>query len=190
MKNTFTDIMDKCKVCNKCNLCESRKNVVWGYGNEKAEIMLIGEAPGANEDETGMPFVGRSGILLDKMLNDINLYRDKNIYIANIVKCRPPQNRNPNSKEINSCIDWLYSQIDIIKPKIIVCLGAVPSKKLISKDIKVTKQHGEFFNINNIYYTPFYHPSALLRNPHNKPISGNDYKLLKEKISKICKYTY
>ncbi len=190
MEDYFKDMIDRCKKCKKCNLSDTRNNVVWGYGNINSEIMFIGEAPGANEDEIGTPFVGRSGKLLDEMLNNIGLSRDKNIFISNIVKCRPPENRNPRTNEINTCIDWLYKQIEIINPKLIVCLGLVPSKKLIDRNIKITIDHGKFYDKNNILYTPFYHPSALLRNPNHKPISASDYESLQIKIKEVCNHTY
>lgn len=190
MENNLNLLKSNCVCCKKCDLCNTRNNVVFGIGNIYAEVLFIGEAPGASEDEQGFPFVGRSGKLLDEMLNVINLSRKSNIYISNIVKCRPPENRNPKTHEQVMCIDWLLSQIDIIKPKIIVCLGAVPSKKMIDKNIKVTKSHGQFFEKGNILYTPFYHPSALLRNPHNKPIAEKDFKLLEKKIKEVCTRTY
>ena len=141
------ELKRECEACRRCELCESRNNIVFGVGNENADIMLIGEAPGENEDMQGQPFVGRSGKLLDEMIGEYGLSRDKNIYIANMLKCRPPKNRDPKPSEQNLCIEWLDRQIEIIDPKIIVCVGRIAAQKLIGKDFKVTKQHGEFIEI-------------------------------------------
>ena len=145
---TLDELKKECEACRKCELCESRNNIVFGYGNPNADIMLIGEAPGENEDLSGMPFVGRSGKLLDEFLNSVGLDRNKNVYIANMLKCRPPKNRDPKPSEQNLCIEWLDRQIEIIDPKIIVCIGRIAAQKLIGKDFKVTKQHGEFIEKN------------------------------------------
>ena len=145
MSDTLDQLKLHCLECSKCRLEETRTNVVFGVGAENAEVMFIGEGPGENEDLQGEPFVGRGGQLLDKMLNAIDLDRHKNIYIANMVKCRPPKNRDPLPDEQEQCINWLRNQVKIIRPKIIVCLGRVAATRLIKKDMKITKEHGVFF---------------------------------------------
>ncbi|MEG2039427.1 MAG: uracil-DNA glycosylase, partial [Oscillospiraceae bacterium] len=153
--------------------------------NPMAEIMFIGEGPGENEDLQGEPFVGRGGQLLDKLLDAVDLNRKTNIYIANMVKCRPPQNRDPKPEEIEACIGYLRKQVAIIKPKIIVCLGRVAACNIIDKDFKVTKQHGEWIERGNYLMMGTFHPAALLRNPNNKPLCFDDFVKLKEKIDEI-----
>ena len=135
----------ECLECRRCQLCETRTNVVFGVGPENAKVMFIGEGPGENEDLQGEPFVGRGGMLLDKILAAVDLDRKKNIYIANMVKCRPPKNRDPLPEEQEACIDWLRNQVKLLNPQIIVCLGRVAAMKLIKPDIRVTKEHGVFF---------------------------------------------
>ena len=165
---TLDELEKECQSCTRCGLCEGRTNLVFGVGKNDADIMLIGEGPGENEDLQGEPFVGRSGKLLDKFLASIDLYRDKNIYIANMVKCRPPKNRDPKPEEQEQCLLWLREQFKIIRPKIIVCVGRISAQKLISPDFRVTKQHGEFFDKNGTLMMGTYHPAAILRNPNNK----------------------
>ena len=145
---TLDELEIKCKNCTKCDLCEGRTNLVFGIGKKDADIMLIGEGPGENEDLQGQPFVGRSGQLLDKFLASVDLSRDKNVYIANMVKCRPPKNRDPKPEEQDMCINWLRKQFKIIKPKIVVCVGRISAQKLIDKNFKVTQQHGQFIEKN------------------------------------------
>jgi DNA polymerase len=147
--------------------------------------LFIGEGPGENEDATGLPFVGRGGKLLDKMLNKINLSRDKDIYIANIVKCRPPNNRDPLPNEISSCLNYLRWQFKVIKPSIIVCLGRIAAKTIIKKDFKVTRDHGIWFSKLNIEMIGTFHPAALLRNPNNLPYAEKDFVSLHNKIVKL-----
>ncbi len=190
-KNTeFDALRQECLKCTACGLCETRTNVVFGTGVDNAEVMFIGEGPGENEDLTGEPFVGRGGKLLDKMLTAVDLDRHKNIYIANIVKCRPPKNRDPLPEEQEQCIKWLRKQFAILKPKIVVCLGRIAAAKIIKPDIKITKEHGIFFEKNGILMMAIYHPAALLRNPNYKPDAFNDLLKLQEKIKEICKHTY
>jgi DNA polymerase len=181
----LNELKSKCLECNKCPLCKTRNNVVFGVGNENAKIMFIGEGPGENEDLKGEPFVGRAGQLLDKMLNYIELDRNENIYIANIIKCRPPNNRDPLPEEQDSCIPWLYEQISLIKPKIIVCLGRIAAMRFIKPDIKITKEHGIFQEKEGIEYMATLHPAALLRNPRNKPEAFQDFLNLREKLKEI-----
>lgn len=182
---TLDELEIKCKNCTKCDLCEGRTNLVFGVGKKDADIMLIGEGPGENEDLQGQPFVGRSGQLLDKFLASVDLSRDKNVYIANMVKCRPPKNRDPKPEEQDMCINWLREQFKIIKPKIIVCVGRISAQKLIDKNFKVTQQHGEFTPKNGTLFMGTYHPAAILRNPNNKEAAFGDWLALRDKINEL-----
>lgn len=185
----FRALEQSCQGCRACGLCETRTNVVFGVGNPAAEVLFIGEGPGANEDLQGEPFVGRAGKLLDTMLEAVGLSRKHNIYIANMVKCRPPQNRDPLPEEQDACAHWLADQIRHIQPKIIVCLGRVAAFRMISPEFKVTKQHGEFFEKDGILYMGMFHPAAILRNPNQKPLAFADFLTLRDKISEICTRT-
>ncbi len=177
-------LKDICKACTKCTLSETRKNVVFGEGNPNARLMFVGEAPGATEDETGRPFVGRGGELLNAYLEAFDMKRE-DVFIANIVKCRPPDNRDPRPDEEAACIGYLEEQIDIIKPRVIVCLGRVAATKLISPDFKITKQHGMWFKRNGYDITATLHPAALLRDPNKKPMSFEDFKAIKLMLDKV-----
>lgn len=182
---TLDELEAKCQGCKNCGLCAGRTNLVFGVGNHNAKIMLIGEGPGENEDLQGKPFVGKSGQLLDKYLSVIDLDRSKNVYIANIVKCRPPQNRDPLPEEQEQCIKWLREQFKIIRPQIIVCLGRISAQRLISPDFRVTRQHGEFYNKNGVLMMGTFHPSALLRNYENKEPALQDWLKLRDKIKEL-----
>ena len=190
MYDSWENLKSKCITCTKCDLHKTRTNVVFGMGNPNSNVMFIGEGPGEQEDLQGLPFVGRSGKLLDKMLQAVDLDRNKNIYIANIVKCRPPQNRDPLPQEQDCCIDWLRNQTILMKPKIIVCLGRIAAMKIINPNIKITKQHGEFVEKNGILMMATLHPAALLRNPTQKPAAFQDFLDLREKIKQVCPSTY
>lgn len=190
MFENWDELTQQCRQCQKCHLCRTRHNVVVGVGNKNAKVMFIGEGPGENEDLQGEPFVGRGGKLLDKMLNAVDLDRNKNIYIANIVKCRPPKNRDPKPEEQDMCIDWLRNQVKLIKPKIIVCLGRIAAARIIKSDIKITKEHGIFFEKNGTLMTAMLHPAAVLRDPRRKPEAFDDFLKLREKINEICPETY
>ena len=185
MYGNFEELKENCLNCRKCGLCETRTNVVVGVGNPRAGIMFIGEGPGENEDLQGEPFVGRGGQLLDKMLAAVDLDRKTNIYIANIVKCRPPKNRDPLPEEQEACIEWLRNQVALIRPKIIVCLGRIAAMRLIKPDMKITKEHGQFFEKNGILMMATLHPAALLRNPNQKPAAFEDFLKLREKIDEL-----
>ena len=185
MYQSWDELENNCRVCTNCGLCKTRKNVVVGIGNRQARVLFIGEGPGENEDIQGEPFVGRGGQLLDKMLHAIDLDRNKNIYIANIVKCRPPKNRDPLLEEQEACIDWLRNQVMIMRPKIIVCLGRIAAMKLIKPDMKITKEHGIFFEKNGVLMMATLHPAALLRNPSNKPAAFEDFLKLRAKIDEL-----
>ena len=187
----FEDLKNKVNHCKKCPLYRTKIHYVFGSGSIKASIMFIGEAPGANEDRIGTPFVGRAGKILDELLNSINLKREE-IYIANILKCRPPQNRNPSIEEIAACIDYLNNQIDIIKPNVLVPLGSFASKYILQKyDIpfhSISEVHGKIFQKNTIFGTlsiiPMFHPAVATYNPQKKNILLKDMKKLSEILSK------
>ena len=185
MYTNWEELKTACEGCQKCELCQTRTHVVVGVGNPKAEIMFIGEGPGENEDLQGEPFVGRAGKLLDKLLDAVDLNRGTNIYIANIVKCRPPKNRDPKPEEQEQCIEWLRAQVRLIRPKIIVCLGRIAAAKIIKPDIKITKEHGKWFEKGGILMMPMLHPAALLRDPRKKPEAFEDFLTLREKIREI-----
>ena len=171
-----------CAECTKCGLCEKRTHVVFGVGNRNADIMLIGEGPGEQEDLKGEPFVGPAGKLLDDMLSIIDLDRNRNCYIANIVKCRPPRNRDPLEVEQEACIGYLRNQVGLIKPKIIVCLGRIAAQRLIDPDYRITRQHGHWIQKNGVWMTAIYHPSALLRDVSKRPETFDDLMSIREKI--------
>ncbi len=178
----------ECRHCRECGLCETRKNVVFGVGNPQAEIMLVGEGPGANEDEQGIPFVGKAGLFLDDMLAIIGLDRTL-VYIANIVKCRPPGNRDPLSVEQDACIGYLRRQMELIRPKILVCLGRVAAMRLINDKFRITKEHGVWFDVDGMRVMAMYHPSALLRDPGKRPETFDDLKSLQREIGNVCERT-
>ena len=173
-----------CKSCTRCGLCETRHNVVFGVGNRQADVMFVGEGPGEQEDLQGEPFVGAAGHLLDDMMSIIDLNR-KNCYIANIVKCRPPRNRDPLETEQDACIDYLRNQVALIRPKIIVCLGRVAAKRLIDPEYRITRQHGTWVEKGGIWMTAIYHPSALLRDVSKRPETFDDLLQLRDKITEI-----
>ena len=187
---SLDELRAQCLNCKKCGLCETRNNVVFGMGNPNAKVLFIGEGPGENEDLQGKPFVGRGGMLLDKMLSVVDLSREKNIYIANMVKCRPPQNRDPSEEEVASCRQWLQEQIRLIDPKIIVCLGRVSAIRFIDPNFKVTKEHGQFIEKDGRLVMGTFHPAAILRNPNQKPAAMEDFFALQEKIKELCPETY
>ena len=180
----------ECLQCRKCALAETRTNVVFGEGVTDAEVLCIGEGPGEQEDLTGRPFVGRAGKLLDDMLEIIDLSREKNVYIGNMVKCRPPQNRDPLNIEQEACEGWLTAQIQLMKPKIIVCLGRIAAMKYIKEDFKITKEHGQWFEKDGIPRIALFHPAALLRDPRRKPETFEDLKTIQAKIREVCTHTY
>lgn len=174
-----------CLQCKKCGLCASRNHVVFGVGNAQAKVMLVGEGPGEHEDLEGEPFVGRGGQLLDKLLAAVDLDRRLNVYITNIVKCRPPKNRDPLPEEQEACLPWLRRQFAVIRPKIVVCLGRVAAMKMIKPDMKITKEHGQFVEKNGVWMMATLHPAALLRNPGQKPGAFEDFLALREKIDEL-----
>ena len=175
----------QCLQCRRCELSRTRQNVVFGVGPQDAEILFVGEGPGQQEDIHGEPFVGPAGHFLDDMLSIIGLGRH-NCYIANIVKCRPPQNRDPLQTEQDACIPWLRMQAKLLQPKIIVCLGRIAAMKLIREDFKITREHGQWVEKGGIWFTALYHPSALLRDESKRPDTFRDLKKLQAKVREVC----
>ena len=166
-------LQKQCLDCTKCELCKTRNHVVFGTGLKNADIMFVGEGPGEQEDLQGEPFVGAAGKLLDDMMSIIDLNR-QNSYIANIVKCRPPKNRDPFEEEQNACIDYLRNQVALVQPKVIVCLGRIAAKRLIDSEYRITKEHGTWILRNGFWMTAIYHPSAFLRDVSKRPETFED----------------
>ena len=184
MYETWEELEDSIKACNKCKLCSGRKNIVFGCGNKNANIMFIGEGPGADEDIQGEPFVGKAGQLMNKAFEALEIERD-DVYIANIVKCRPPQNRNPEKDEAKACMDYLRNQVLLIKPKIIVLLGSVALKNILGDEYGITNARGKWIERKEIWYMPTFHPAALLRDESKKIEFWRDLKLVKDKLGEI-----
>ena len=180
----WSGLEQTCLNCTKCGLCQTRHNVVFGVGPRDADVMFIGEGPGEQEDLQGEPFVGPAGKLLDDMMAIIDLDR-QNSYIANIVKCRPPHNRDPLETEQEACIDYLRNQVALIKPKIIVCLGRIAAKRIIDPDFRITRQHGTWVQKGGIWMTAIYHPSALLRDVSKRPETFEDLLSIRDKITEV-----
>ena len=180
---TLEEIKNECAQCQKCELCKTRTNIVFGTGNENARLMFIGEAPGQKEDETGIPFVGAAGKLLNKYLDAVGIDRN-DVYIANILKCRPPKNRDPLPAEEDMCIDYLRDQVLAIRPKVIVCLGRISAMRIIKPDFKITAEHGKWFDKNGYSVCAVYHPAALLRDPRKKDEMLADMMAIKERIER------
>jgi DNA polymerase len=186
--DAWEKLKTECLACTDCELALTRTQVVFGAGDPTSEVLFIGEGPGQEEDKRGEPFVGRAGQLLDVMLASVGLKRE-NIYIANIVKCRPPGNRDPLNTEQDACIGWLREQTKLIKPKIIVCLGRVAAMKIIRPDYKITGEHGQWVRKGEYWMTALYHPAFLLRDPRNKPDTFADMKSLESKMREVCSRT-
>ena len=180
----WNTLESSCKACTRCGLCEKRHNVVFGVGNRQTDILFVGEGPGEQEDLKGEPFVGPAGQLLDDMLSIIDLDRS-NCYIANIVKCRPPQNRDPLEIEQEACIGYLQQQIQLIQPKVIVCLGRIAAKALIREDFRITREHGTWTQKDGIWMTAMYHPSALLRDVSKRPETFDDLLAIRTKLKTL-----
>lgn len=176
---TFEELEEAIKDCQKCKLCNNRHNIVIGTGDKQAKVMFIGEGPGADEDIQGIPFVGKAGQLMDQAFRGIGIKREE-VYIANIVKCRPPQNRNPEQDEINSCIEYLRNQVKLVKPQIIVLLGSVALKAILGQDYSITSSRGKWVERKGIMYMPTFHPAALLRDENKKISFWKDLKEVKK----------
>ena len=184
MDARLTELKARCEACTLCELSKTRTNCVFGTGSETAELMFVGEAPGEQEDLSGVPFVGRAGQLLDRYLYAVDIPRES-VYIANILKCRPPKNRDPLPAEEDACIGFLREQVKIIRPKIIVCLGRIAAMRLIRADYKITKEHGEWVERGDFLMTAVYHPAALLRDPNKKEEMLADMKKIKAKLEEL-----
>ena len=180
----FEALYKTCAACTACPLHETRTNCVFGTGNIHADLLFVGEAPGEQEDLSGTPFVGRAGQLLDKYLYAVDIPRES-VYIANILKCRPPKNRDPLPAEEDACIGYLREQVRIIRPKIIVCLGRISAMRLIKPDFKISKEHGTWFEKGNYLMTAVFHPAALLRDPRRKEDMLEDMKAIKAKLDAL-----
>ena len=173
-----------CKNCTACGLCATRHNVVFGVGNTQSPLLFVGEGPGEQEDLQGIPFVGPAGKLLDDMLSIIDLDRT-GCYIANIVKCRPPRNRDPQPEEQNACFPYLENQIALLHPKIIVCLGRIAAQRLIDPNFRITRDHGQWQQRGGTWYMAMYHPSALLRDTSKRPETFDDLLSLRAKMREL-----
>ena len=180
----WATLYEKLESCTDCGLCKGRTNVVIGVGNPQSKIMLIGEGPGRDEDIQGYPFVGAAGQLLDKMLAAISLDRTK-VYIANIVKCRPPQNRTPLEDEAMACLPYLRAQVALIQPQIIVCLGKTAAMYVIDRQIRITRDRGIWSMKKGIWMLPTFHPAALLRDESKKRDAWHDMQSLRDKIKEL-----
>lgn len=189
MADSWEKLTSDCEGCQRCMLGGSRHNLVFGVGNRNAHVMLIGEGPGEQEDLQGVPFVGPAGKLLDDMLEMIDLDRTK-VYIANIVKCRPPRNRDPQPDEKSACIPWLRRQIALVDPDIIICLGRIAASELIRESFRITREHGLWFTVEGRSITAIYHPSALLRDVSKRPETFADLRAIRQQISAICPEVY
>ena len=181
MYDNFEELEQSIINCKKCRLCENRINIVFGDGKKQAKVMFIGEGPGADEDRQGLPFVGKAGQLMNKALEGLGIKR-QDLYIANIVKCRPPSNRVPKDDEAEACLDYLRNQVVLIKPKIIVLLGSTALKNILGNEYTITTARGKWIEKKGIYYMPTWHPAALLRDENKKIEFWNDLKEVKNKM--------
>ena len=184
MYNNWDNLEKECANCKKCKLFKTRTKVVVGTGNKEANLMFIGEGPGADEDIQGLPFVGKAGKLMNMAFRGIGIKRDE-VYIANVVKCRPPQNRNPEDDEVLACLDYLRNQVLLVKPKIIVLLGNVALKNILGKEYGITSARGKWIEKNGILYLPTFHPAALLRDESKKILFWNDLKQALKKLKSL-----
>lgn len=181
IQDQWIELETHCQSCQKCPLGATRTNLVFGTGNRQADLMFVGEAQGQAEDEQGIPFVGAAGKLLDRYLYAVDIPRES-VYIANILKCRPPHNRDPLPEEEDACIGYLREQVKLIQPKIIVCLGRISAMRLIKPDFRITREHGQFVRKGGILMTAVYHPAALLRDSSKKEDMLLDMERIKEQL--------
>ena len=184
MSQSLEQLKSACASCQRCALGATRTNLVFGVGNPKADLMFVGEAPGEREDATGIPFVGAAGQLLDRYLFAVGIPRD-DVYIANILKCRPPRNRDPLPEEEDACIEHLRAQVRIIRPKLLVCLGRISAQRLIKPDFRITREHGIWFSRGAFEMCAVYHPSALLRDVSKRPETFDDLLSIREKMIQL-----
>lgn len=180
----WDDLLHSCENCSACPLCQTRNRTVFGVGRRDADIMFIGEGPGEQEDLRGEPFVGAAGKLLDDMLCIIDINRS-NCYIANIVKCRPPQNRDPYEEEQDACFAYLQEQIRLVQPSVIVCLGRIAAKRIIYPEYRITREHGQWICRDGTWITAIYHPSALLRDLNKRPETFEDLLQIRQKLREV-----
>ena len=185
----WESLRQTCEQCHNRPLGETRTNLVFGDGNPRAKLMLVGEGPGQQEDLSGVPFVGPAGQLLDRMLEIIDLDRSR-YYITNIVKCRPPHNRDPLAQEQEACIGYLRTQTRLIRPKLIVCLGRIAAMRVIRPDYRITREHGQWVQKGDFWMTAIYHPSALLRDESKRPEAFDDLIGIRDKIREVCPEIY
>ena len=183
-EQAWESLESRCRACTACPLGASKTNTVFGTGSRTARLMFVGEAPGEQEDRTGIPFVGKAGQLLDKFLFAVDIPRE-DVYIANILKCRPPNNRDPDPTEEDACIGYLREQFRLIRPKVLVCLGRISAMRLIKPDFRITREHGHWFLKGGVWMTAVYHPAALLRDPAKKEDMLRDMMAVKEKLREI-----
>ena len=184
MESNWEELENSIKDCQKCKLCTTRTNIVFGCGNKNADIMMIGEGPGADEDKQGNPFVGKAGQLMNKAFEGVGIVRDE-IYITNIVKCRPPQNRVPEDDEAKACLNYLRNQVILVNPKIIVLLGSTALKNILGKEYSITASRGKWIEKKGILYMPTWHPAALLRDEDKKIEFWKDLKEVVTRYSEI-----
>ena len=184
--DAWNELEGRCKDYMSCSLGKTRTNLVFGVGNREADLMFVGEAPGQAEDEQGIPFVGAAGKLLDRYLFAVGIPRES-VYIANILKCRPPMNRDPLPEEEDACIGYLRDQVKLIQPKIIVCLGRISAMRLIKPDFRITREHGQFIRKGGVLMTAVYHPAALLRDSAKKEDMLVDFEKIKEQLDRLTK---
>lgn len=181
---SWQQLSDQVAVCEKCALCQTRTHTAFGEGNLHAKILFVGEGPGQEEDRLGRPFVGPAGKLLDRMLLSIDLNRDL-VYIANVVKCRPPQNRNPQVEEAEACLPYLRAQYALLHPQIVVCLGAVAAKYLIDREFRITRDRGKWIQQGGAWFLATYHPAALLRDETKKRDAWTDMRAIAAKYKEV-----
>lgn len=184
MRISWADILGEIEGCEKCRLCQTRNNVVPGEGDPHARLMFIGEGPGQEEDRQGRPFVGRSGELLTRMIHAIGLERSE-VYICNVVKCRPPQNRNPQPDEAAACLPYLRAQFALVRPRVVALLGKVACQYTLNEQIFITRDHGQWFERKGVFFMPTFHPSALLRDPAKKRDAWEDFQKIRDKLNAL-----
>ena len=184
MRVSWQQLMGEIQGCDKCRLCETRNNVVPGEGNPRARLMFIGEGPGQEEDRQGRPFVGRSGELLTRMIHAIGMERSE-VYICNVVKCRPPQNRNPEPDEAAACLPYLRGQFALVRPRVVVLLGKVACAYTLNEQVFITRDHGQWYERKGVWFMPTFHPSALLRDPAKKRDAWEDFQKIRDKLAEL-----
>mgnify|MGYP000005804684 CR=1 FL=1 len=184
MRVSWSELYEQLSGCEKCRLCEGRNHIVPGEGNPNARLMFIGEGPGQEEDRQGRPFVGRSGELLTRMIHAIGIERSE-VYICNVVKCRPPQNRNPEPDEAEACLGYLRAQVALVRPQVIVLLGKIACRYTLREEIFITRDHGRWFERKGVWFIPTYHPSALLRDPTKKRDAWDDFQKIRQKLKEL-----